>query len=79
MDMPVVTGNINRGRGTPTGFFEVYNKRYHTNLVGVDYVSYVNYWLGVIKGLAFMMQPGAKNLEKKYTKKMDLTDVLIAR
>jgi hypothetical protein len=51
MDMPVVTGNINRGRGTPTGFYEVYNKRYHTNLVGVDYVSYVNYWLGVNKGV----------------------------
>ena len=52
MDMPVVTGNVNRGgRGTPSGIFEVYNKRYHTNLVGVDYVSYVNYWLGVNKGV----------------------------
>ena len=51
MDMPVVTGNVNRGRGTPTGIFQVYNKRYHTNLVGVDYVSYVNYWLGVNKGV----------------------------
>ncbi|SFP45378.1 peptidoglycan transpeptidase precursor, ErfK-YbiS-YhnG family [Butyrivibrio proteoclasticus] len=51
MNMPIVTGNVNRGRGTPTGIFSVYNKRYHTNLVGVDYVSYVNYWLGVHKGV----------------------------
>lgn len=51
MDMPVVTGNVTRHRGTPTGIFNIYNKRYHTNLVGVDYVSYVNYWLGVNKGV----------------------------
>ena len=51
MTIPVVTGNVNRGRGTPTGIYPVYNKRYHTNLVGVDYVSYVNYWLGVHKGV----------------------------
>lgn len=51
MNMPIVTGNVNRGRGTPTGIYPVYNKRYHTNLVGVDYVSYVNYWLGVHKGV----------------------------
>ncbi len=51
MDMPVVTGNVNRSRGTPTGIYPVYNKRYHTNLIGVDYVSYVNYWLGVNKGV----------------------------
>ena len=51
MEMPVVTGNVNRGRGTPTGIYPVYNKRYHTYLRGVDYVSYVNYWLGVNKGV----------------------------
>lgn len=51
MDMPIVTGNINRNRGTPTGIFNVYNKRYHTYLRGADYVSYVNYWLGVNKGV----------------------------
>ena len=51
MQMPVVTGNINRGRGTPAGLFNVYNKRYHTYLRGTDYVSYVNYWLGVNKGV----------------------------
>ena len=51
MNMPIVTGNVNRSRGTPTGIYPVYNKRYHTNLIGVDYVSYVNYWLGVHKGI----------------------------
>lgn len=51
MEMPIVTGNVNRGRGTPTGIYPVYNKRYHTYLRGVDYVSYVNYWLGVHKGV----------------------------
>ena len=51
MDMPIVTGNINRSRGTPTGIYNVYNKRYHTYLRGADYVSYVNYWLGVNKGV----------------------------
>ena len=51
MEIPVVTGNVNRGRGTPTGIYPVYNKRYHTYLRGVDYVSYVNYWLGVHKGV----------------------------
>ncbi len=51
MDMPIVTGNVNRSRGTPTGIYPVYNKRYHTNLIGTDYVSYVNYWLGVHKGV----------------------------
>ncbi len=51
MEMPVVTGNINRGRGTPTGIYPIYNKRYHTYLRGADYVSYVNYWLGVHKGV----------------------------
>ena len=51
IDYDIVTGNTNRGRGTPVGLFHVYNKRYHTVLRGVDYASYVNYWLGVNKGI----------------------------
>ena len=51
MSFPIVTGCVNRGRGTPTGIFKIYNKRYHTYLRGADYVSYVNYWLGVNKGI----------------------------
>ena len=51
MAFPIVTGNISRGRGTPAGVYNIYNKRYHTYLRGADYVSYVNYWLGVHKGI----------------------------
>ena len=51
IDYDIVTGNTSRGRGTPVGLFHVYNKRYHTVLRGVDYASYVNYWLGVNKGI----------------------------
>ena len=51
MEFPIVTGNIGRSRGTPTGIYPIYNKRYHTYLRGADYVSYVNYWLGVNKGI----------------------------
>ncbi|SDB31067.1 L,D-transpeptidase [Butyrivibrio sp. INlla16] len=47
----IVTGNTALGRGTPVGLFHIYNKRYHTILRGVDYASYVNYWLGVNKGI----------------------------
>ncbi len=47
----VVTGNTGRGRGTPVGFYHIYNKRYHTILRGADYASFVNYWLGVHKGI----------------------------
>ncbi|WP_081674153.1 L,D-transpeptidase [Butyrivibrio sp. VCD2006] len=47
----IVTGNTSLGRGTPVGLYHVYNKRYHTILRGVDYASYVNYWLGVNKGI----------------------------
>ncbi len=51
IEYDVVTGNTKLGRGTPVGLFHVYNKRYHTILRGVDYASYVNYWLGVNKGI----------------------------
>ncbi len=47
----VVTGNTGLGRGTPVGLYHIYNKRYHTILRGADYASYVNYWLGVNKGI----------------------------
>ncbi|WP_408071098.1 L,D-transpeptidase [Butyrivibrio sp. JL13D10] len=51
IEYDIVTGNTGLGRGTPVGLFHVYNKRYHTILRGVDYASYVNYWLGVNKGI----------------------------
>lgn len=51
LEYDVVTGNTGAGRSTPVGLFHVYNKRYHTILRGADYASYVNYWLGVNKGV----------------------------
>ncbi|WP_081679289.1 L,D-transpeptidase [Butyrivibrio sp. XPD2002] len=51
IEYDIVTGNTGLGRGTPVGLFHIYNKRYHTILRGVDYASYVNYWLGVNKGI----------------------------
>ena len=47
----IVTGNTSLGRSTPVGLYHVYNKRYHTILRGDNYASYVNYWLGVHKGV----------------------------
>ena len=47
----IVTGNTSLGRSTPVGLYHIYNKRYHTILRGDDYASYVNYWLGVHKGV----------------------------
>ena len=51
LEYDIVTGNTGRGRGTPVGFYHIYNKRYHTILRGADYASFVNYWLGVYKGI----------------------------
>lgn len=51
IEYDIVTGNVGLGRGTPVGLFHIYNKRYHTILRGADYASYVNYWLGVNKGI----------------------------
>ncbi len=50
-DYDIVTGNTKLGRGTPVGVYNIYNKRYHTVLRGDNYASYVNYWLGVHKGI----------------------------
>ncbi len=51
IEYDIVTGNTGLGRGTPVGLYHIYNKRYHTILRGVDYASYVNFWLGVNKGI----------------------------
>ncbi|WP_044912743.1 L,D-transpeptidase [Butyrivibrio sp. WCE2006] len=51
IEYDIVTGNIGLGRGTPVGLYHIYNKRYHTILRGADYASFVNYWLGVNKGI----------------------------
>lgn len=51
MQFPVVTGNTNRGRGTPSGVYNIYNKRHDTILRGENYASFVHFWLGVHKGV----------------------------
>lgn len=42
----VVTGNDDGYHNTPTGIYKIFQKARNTNLVGADYVSFVNYWLG---------------------------------
>ena len=64
----VVTGNTRLGRSTPVGFFHVYNKRYHTILRGANYASYVNYWLGVNKGIGIHDAPWRKNFGEEIYK-----------
>ncbi|MBQ7678538.1 MAG: L,D-transpeptidase [Butyrivibrio sp.] len=48
---PVVTGLMTRARKTPTGYYRIYNKRRSTILRGYDYATFVNYWLGVNRGI----------------------------
>lgn len=45
----VVTGNYGTA-DTPTGTYYVNNKARNINLVGADYVSYVEYWIAFIGG-----------------------------
>ncbi len=43
----IVTGNTNRGNGTPTVVGYIYNKARNINLVGEGYVAFVHYWMKV--------------------------------
>jgi L,D-transpeptidase catalytic domain/Putative peptidoglycan binding domain len=43
----IVTGNMAKGHDTPTIVGYIYNKVRNTNLVGDDYVAFVNYWMKV--------------------------------
>ena len=49
LDSDVVTGNRNSA-DTPTGQYRILNKATSINLVGDDYVSYVEYWMPFIGG-----------------------------
>ncbi|MBQ9828212.1 MAG: L,D-transpeptidase/peptidoglycan binding protein [Lachnospiraceae bacterium] len=48
LDCDVRTGCTGRGQGTPTGCYEVQNKFEKIVLVGADYASPVDYWIGFI-------------------------------
>lgn len=45
IDSPIVTGNPNRGNGTPTGVGKVWSRERDRFLTGEGYKSHVNYWL----------------------------------
>ena len=42
---PLVSGKVVTDYCTPTGIFSIYSKTAGTYLVGVDYRTYVNYWM----------------------------------
>jgi hypothetical protein len=59
-DTPCVSGNVNLGRGTPTGVFQILYKDTDTDLKGIplgngqySYVSHVNYWMPFYSGCGF--------------------------
>lgn len=45
MDSDCVSGMMTSSRMTPEGVFYINNKSRNTNLVGANYVSFVNYWM----------------------------------
>ncbi len=47
----IVTGNVARGRDTPTGVYYVYGKSRNRYLRGRGYVSFVKFWMPVYKGV----------------------------
>lgn len=48
---PVVTGNVDAGRDTPTGEFSILEKDYDVVLVGPGYASHVTYWMQIYGGI----------------------------
>ncbi len=51
VDTPVVTGNDDGDCNTPTGSYAIQSREEQTTLVGEDYESYVDYWLGFNGGI----------------------------
>ncbi|MDO4976133.1 MAG: L,D-transpeptidase family protein [Eubacteriales bacterium] len=45
---PVVTGDVSKGRGTPSGVYYILYKQRNHVLRGPGYASYVNYWMPFI-------------------------------
>ncbi len=48
---PVVTGNLEKNRDTPTGVYYIYYKQKNRTLKGRGYSSFVKYWMAVYKGI----------------------------
>lgn len=51
VETDVVTGNLSRNMGTPSMVAYIQNKIRNINLVGDDYVAYVNYWMKLYGGI----------------------------
>ena len=51
VDTPVVTGNDDGDCNTPTGSYAIQSREVQMTLVGEDYESYVDYWLGFNGGI----------------------------
>lgn len=51
LNCDIVTGNVARGRDTPTGVYYVYGKAKNRYLRGRGYVSFVKFWMPVYKGV----------------------------
>ena len=51
LDSDVVTGNPNRGNGTPERVCYVYYKQRNRTLIGPDYQSFVSYWMAVYNNI----------------------------
>ena len=50
---PIVTGNIKKGNGTPTGNFSVQYKQKNRTLIGPNnsYRSFVHYWMRIVNNV----------------------------
>ena len=53
LDSDVVTGNVNRGNGTPDGIFKINYKEQNATLVGENYTSSVTYFMPFAYNVGF--------------------------
>ena len=53
LDSDVVTGNVNRGNGTPDGIFKINYKEQNATLVGENYTSSVNFFMPFAYNVGF--------------------------
>ena len=50
LETPIVTGCISRYMNTPTGVYKIQSRAMHVILKGVDYETYVKYWMQFFGG-----------------------------
>ncbi len=68
LDSNIVTGNISKDYGTPTGIYAITYKEHDATLVGQDYSSPVRYWMPFNKNIGFHDAPWRKEFGKKIYK-----------